>query len=449
MTKKIIAVILGGGVGTRLYPLTKDRSKPAVPVAGKYKLIDIPIANCLHADIDRMFVLTQYNSASLNQHLKNTYQFGRFSGGFVDILAAEQTANNKNWFMGTADAVRQVMCHLDEHDYEHVLILSGDQLYQMDLEAMVQQHLEKDADLSIATIPVDAEDAPKFGIMKMETDHRVRSFIEKPAYQKLHNWTSQVEERYRAKGKHYLASMGIYMFKKEALQQSFSDMEEAIDFGKEIIPMSIALGKDVFSYIYDGYWTDIGTVKSYFEANIALSKNRSDKGVRFDLFDQQRRIYSAGLDLPPSYIAGCCIDEALIAEGCMITGKRISKSIIGYNSKIGDHSVIKKSILLGNDQIPQPMQAKSANETSIGIGHHCYLENVIIEKNCRIGNYVEIIGGAHLEDVETERYCIKDGIIILKTGVEIASNTMIGGKPEIEEKERFNIVHLPVSSSLL
>ncbi|MFK7982469.1 MAG: sugar phosphate nucleotidyltransferase, partial [Saprospiraceae bacterium] len=255
----MIALILGGGAGTRLYPLTENRSKPAVPLAGKYRLIDIPISNCLNSGVRKMYVLTQFNSASLNKHIKNTYGFDHFNNGFVDVLAAEQTRSNMNWFQGTADAVRQSMKHLVNHKYEHVLILSGDQLYQMDYQALLAEHIEKGADISIATIPVNAKDAPGFGIMKVDEAGTINTFIEKPSTDILPKWTSPVAEEYAQQDKHYLASMGIYLFNKEVLLKMFADYPDANDFGKEIIPNAINSSYKVASYAFGGYWTDIGT----------------------------------------------------------------------------------------------------------------------------------------------------------------------------------------------
>ena len=267
---KMISLILGGGAGSRLYPLTKDRSKPAVPIGGKYRLIDIPISNCLNSGVRRMFVLTQFNSASLNQHIKNTYNFDLFTHGFVDILAAEQTPSSDKWFQGTADAVRQSMHHLDNHDYDFILILSGDQLYQMDFEAMAKYHLEQQADITIATIPVSARYAPSFGIMKVE-QNAITRFVEKPSADILSDWTSEVSPENQGKGRVYLASMGIYIFNREALHKLFEEKQDAVDFGKEIIPTAINEGYRVASFEFDGYWTDIGNISSFFEANIELT----------------------------------------------------------------------------------------------------------------------------------------------------------------------------------
>jgi glucose-1-phosphate adenylyltransferase len=293
---KMIALILGGGAGTRLYPLTSERSKPAVPIAGKYRLIDIPISNCLNSGLRRMFVLTQYNSASLNAHIKNTYNFDMFSHGFVDLPAAEQTPTSDKWFQGTADAVRQTMHHLNNTEHDYVLILSGDQLYQMNFDKLANYHVEQNADLTIATIPVVAKDAPGFGIMKVNESGFIDSFIEKPKPEVLADWESAVEDEYRKEGKVYLASMGIYMFKKEIMEKLFNDNPQSTDFGKEIIPTAIEKGYKVASYAFDEYWTDIGTIRSFFEANIALTDNLP----KFNLFDNRQSIYTRPRLLAPS-----------------------------------------------------------------------------------------------------------------------------------------------------
>ena len=323
---KMISLILGGGAGTRLAPLTSSRSKPAVPIGGKYRLIDIPISNCLNSGVRRMFVLTQYNSASLNQHIKNTYNFDHFSHGFVDILAAEQTPNSASWFQGTADAVRQSMHHMANHDHDYVLVLSGDQLYQMDLDDFASKHKESGADLSIATIPVVAKDAPGFGILKDEGGW-IKSFIEKPALDLLPDWKSDVAEKYAKEEKHYLASMGIYIFNRSILKKLFKEQEEAIDFGKEIIPYAINQGYKVASYSYDDYWTDIGTIRSFFEANIELT----DPIPQFNLFDQKSMVYTRPRMLAPSKLYGTFLNQSLLAEGCIIHAKQITRSVYWHS----------------------------------------------------------------------------------------------------------------------
>lgn len=420
---KIISLILGGGAGTRLFPLTEQRSKPAVPIGGKYRLIDIPISNCLNSGIRRMFVLTQYNSASLNQHIKNTYNFDSFSHGFVDILAAEQTAKNDGWFQGTADAVRQSMHHLRNHDHDYVMILSGDQLYQMDLEGFAEYHLKKNADLTIATIPVTAQDAPGFGILKQNTEEMIESFIEKPSADLLDDWTSPVAEKYSHQGKNWLASMGIYIFSRPFLERLFEENPHATDFGKEIIPYAINNDFRVASFSYGGYWEDIGTIKSFFDANIALTDPIPD----FNMFDDEARIYTRPRMLAPSKIFGTFFNQAVVAEGCIIHAKQIDHAIIGLRSRIGVGTEISNAILMGNDYYETLEELRNLHNTpAMGIGENCYIRNAIIDKDCRIGNNVRIHGSTSLEPEENDHYLIKDGIIVTRKGAVIPDGTRIG-----------------------
>jgi glucose-1-phosphate adenylyltransferase len=420
---KMICLILGGGAGTRLYPLTKDRSKPAVPVAGKYRLIDIAISNCINNGIKRMFVLTQFNSASLNQHIKNTYNFDNFNSGFVDIIAAEQTPSNKNWFQGTADAVRQTLRHMDHHDYDYVMILSGDQLYQMDLRDMANQHVQSDADISIATIPVNAKDATGFGIMKVNQNGFIESFIEKPKSDVLPAWTSPVSERDAAMGRNFLASMGIYIFSKRILKTLFDNYPDATDFGKEIIPKSIVDGLKVASYSYSGYWTDIGTIASFYEANLALAMPLP----AFNLFDNDRMIYTRARMLPPAKISGTTITHAIISEGSIIHAERIEDSVIGVRSRIGKGAIIERSIIMGNDRF-QTLQeiVLHPDKIPMGVGEGSVIERAILDKDCSIGKNVIIRGAEHLADTETETYCIVDGIVVVKKGAVIPDGSRIG-----------------------
>ncbi|HEX6181569.1 MAG TPA: glucose-1-phosphate adenylyltransferase, partial [Chitinophagaceae bacterium] len=384
MSKEILTVILGGGAGTRLYPLTASRSKPAVPIAGKYRLVDIPISNCLNSGISRMFVLTQYNSASLNRHIKNTYHFSAFSSAFVDILAAEQTPDSMGWYQGTADAVRQSLKHIAPFESEYVLILSGDQLYQMDLMDMLTKHKEKGADISIGTIPVDAKEASDFGIMKMDENHIITSFTEKPKQDILMDWVSDTGEAMQQKGRVFLASMGIYIFNRKLLfhllQEEFKD---ATDFGKEILPKSLGKYK-VASYQYDGYWTDIGNIYSFFEANLGLTQDLPE----FNLFDNNRSIYTRARMLPPAKISGTTLEKTIISEGCIINASRIEHSVIGIRTRIGNGTTIASSFLMGNDYfetLDEIEHAKSHGIPTVGIGHRCYIKNAIVDKNCRIG----------------------------------------------------------------
>lgn len=417
MKKSVLAIILGGGQGSRLAPLTESRSKPAVPIAGKYRLVDIPISNCINSEITRMFVLTQFNSASLNQHIKNTYHFSYFSNAFVDILAAEQTPDNPTWFQGTADAVRQCMQHFLNHEFDYALILSGDQLYQMNFNEMIDAHHESGASISIATLPVNAKEAPEFGILKTDSDNFITSFIEKPAKDLLPDWTSEVSEEMAGEGKHYLASMGIYIFNRDLLIKLMSNPETK-DFGKEIIPQAIGNQK-ILSYQYEGYWTDIGNIDSFFEANLGLT----DDIPKFNLFDESSKIFTRARVLPPSKITGVTsFNKTVIAEGCIINSSKIEHSVVGIRTRIDEGSVIKNSYLMGSDfyQNLEEIYTNNLNDvTNIGIGKRCYINNTIVDKNCRIGNDVYLNGGKHLEDANTPLYTIKEGIIVVKKGVVI------------------------------
>ena len=413
ISSSLISVILGGGAGSRLYPLTAARSKPAVPIAGKYRLVDIPISNCINSNINRMFVLTQYNSASLNRHIKNTYQFSIFSSGFVDILAAEQTPDNPTWFQGTADAVRQSVRHFERYDFDYVLILSGDQLYQMDFGEMFDAHIKQNADITIATIPVTDREAPEFGILKSNDEHIITSFIEKPKKEILPEWVSDTGGEMKDTGRIYLASMGIYIFSRKVLFDLLqSEKKEATDFGKEIIPFSITKYK-VASFQYDGYWTDIGNIYSFYEANLALTLDLPP----FNLFSNEKTVYSRSRMLPPAKISGATLKRALIAEGCIIHSSVIEGSVIGIRTRIGPGTTIINSYIMGSDYFETLEEIKYDIERSlpkVGIGDNCYIENAIIDKHCRIGNDVKIVGGKHLPDSDHSLYTIKDGIVVVK-----------------------------------
>jgi len=424
MTNKVLAVILGGGAGTRLYPLTASRSKPAVPIAGKYRLVDIPISNCLNSGIDRMFVLTQFNSASLNRHIKNTYHFSAFSKAFVDILAAEQTPDNPTWYQGTADAVRQCLRHLGPFEGEYILILSGDQLYQTNLMDMINNHINRKADITIATIPVAAREASDFGIMKKDENGFITSFTEKPKKEILKDWESDTGSAMQAQGRNYLASMGIYIFNRQLLQDLLqNEYVDATDFGKEILPQS--LGKyQVVSYQYEGYWTDIGNIYSFFEANLGLTNAIPD----FNLFDNNNSIYTRARMLPPAKISGTTLEKTIIAEGCIINASRIENSVIGIRTRIGSGTTIVSSYLMGIDfyeTIEEIEHDKAHGLPSVGIGNRCYIRNAIVDKNCRIGDDVRINGGSHLENTDHSLYTVKDGIVVIKKGAVLPNGFVI------------------------
>lgn len=422
MKRKVLGIILGGGQGSRLQPLTSTRSKPAVPIAGKYRLVDIPISNCIHSGIDRMFVLTQFNSASLNKHIKNTYSFSFFNDAFVDVLAAEQTPENSNWFQGTADAVRQSMHHFLNHEWDYALILSGDQLYQMDFTDMVEQHEKSKAKVSIATLPVNEKDATGFGILKTDDNNVIKSFIEKPSADLLPEWTSDVTDEMKKEGRNHLASMGIYIFNRDFLKKVL-EKTETMDFGGEIIPQAIEKHK-VMSYQYEGYWTDIGTIASFFEANLGLT----DDIPAFNLFDKSKSVLTRARILPPSKISGTTLEKTLIAAGSIISASRIEHSIIGIRSRIGVGTTISNSYVMGADgyqSIEDVEAAKSSNSPYIGIGERCYINNCIVDKNASIGDDVRINGGPHLEDVDTPLYTVRDGIVVVKSKAVIPSGTVI------------------------
>lgn len=423
MKSEMVCFILGGGAGTRLFPLTDKRSKPAVPIGGKYRLIDIPVSNCLNSGVHRIFVLTQFNSASLNQHIKNTYNFDIFSSGFVDILAAEQTRHKgEGWFRGTADAVRQCMKHLNKFEYKNILILSGDQLYQMDLKRFNNYHNDSKADITIATIPVNAKDATGFGIMKVGKNGFVNDFVEKPESSMLKGWASKVSKHAEKQDKHYLASMGIYLFSKDALQKVLQDYPDATDFGKEIIPQMIKKKADVASYSYEGYWEDIGTIRSFFEANIALTDNIPE----FNLHDSKNSVFTHPRMLPPTKLFGTIINKVLLSEGCIILAKRIETSVIGIRTRILEGTVLKNAVLFGNDKYESMDELLYDGKVNMGIGKNCHIENAIIDKDCRISDNVKIIGHDDLEDKETDTYVIRDGVIVIRKGVTIKAGTHIG-----------------------
>ena len=417
---KVLSIILGGGQGSRLYPLTQDRSKPAVPIAGKYRLVDIPISNCINSDIKRMYVLTQFNSASLNRHITNTYHFSFFSSAFVDVLAAEQTPGNEGWFQGTADAVRQSMHHFLSHDFEYALILSGDQLYQMDFNEMIDAHIKAKAKISIATIPVNAKDATSFGILKTDDKNVITSFIEKPDASLLPEWTSTVSPEMQKQGKNHLASMGIYIFNRDLLVELMSN-PDTNDFGKEIIPQSIAKHKTL-SYQFEGYWTDIGNIDSFFEANLGLT----DDIPKFNLYDKDQSVYTRARILPTSKISGTALDRTVIAEGCIVNAAKIEKSVIGIRSRIGKETTIINTYMMGCDSY-ESLEEIESNKIKIlmGIGERCFIKNTIIDKNIRIGDDVRINGGKHLENKETDTYVIKDGIVVIKKGAVIPNGFVI------------------------
>ena len=424
MTKQVVAIILGGGAGSRLKPLTATRSKPAVPIAGKYRLGDIPISNCLNSGIGRMFVLTQFNSASLNKHIKNTYHFSAFSAAFVDIIAAEQTPDNPTWFQGTADAVRQSLRHIEQNEFDYVLILSGDQLYQMDFQEMVNNHVKSQAEITIATIPVHGKDATEFGILKTDKNNYISAFIEKPKAEVLSEWVSDTGEEMKQAGRIYLASMGIYIFNRKLLfDLLLEENKETTDFGKEIIPSSIVKHR-VVSYQYDGYWTDIGNIHSFFEANLALCEDIP----HFNLFDNSKIVYTRARMLPPAKVSGTTLEKTIVADACIINASRVESCVIGIRTRIGIGTTVVSTYIMGSDYYETLEDMKlsaSRGLPKLGIGERCYIRNAIIDKNCRIGDDVRINGGTHLPDSDHNLYTVKDGIVVVKKGAILPNGFVI------------------------
>lgn len=415
----VIGVILSGGQGQRLFPLTKFRSKPAVPLGGKYRLIDIPISNCLNSQINRVFVLTQFNSASLNKHIVQTYKFDMFSGGFVDILAAEQTPDNPNWFQGTADAVRQSIKHLLPYtDANYVIVLSGDQLYQLDLRRIINFHIDRKADITVAAIPVSAEAAPSLGVMKVQEDGRAITFREKPKPEEL----PEVRSANRPDGRDYLASMGIYVFQKQLLVDLLTE-SSAVDFGKDLIPQSIQTRR-VSAFLFEGYWEDIGTIRAFYDANLALT----DTAPRFNFYDVSAPIYTHPRNLPGSKLNNCNVHHSIISEGCILNGADVKHSIIGVRSRVGGGTTIKHSVIMGADRFEtiEELEENGAKRIpSIGIGNHCTIINAIIDKDVRIGDNVSIINAHNLQEKDDENYSIRDGIIVVPKGSLIRNGTVI------------------------
>jgi glucose-1-phosphate adenylyltransferase len=415
----VMGVVLSGGQGKRLYPLTKLRSKPAVPLGGKYRLIDIPISNCLNSQINKIFVLTQFNSASLNHHIVQTYRFDMFNDGFVDILAAEQTPDNPNWYQGTADAVRQSIKHLQPFsDINYVIILSGDQLYQMDYRSIIAAHINSKADITVAAKPVSADAVSNLGIMKIQEDGRAVDFLEKP---KLGEFPESQFVRSAADPR-FLASMGIYVFSKQLLIEILME-SSAVDFGKELIPQSLAKYR-VMSYVFEGYWQDIGTIRSFYEANLALT----GPAPEFSFYNVNTPIFTHPRKLPCSKLNNCTVHQSVVAEGCILSGSDIAHSVIGVRSRIGSGTTIKHSIIMGADRfetIEQINENAAKKIANIGIGNHCTIINAIIDKDVRIGDNVSIINAHNLQEKDDENYYIREGIIVVPKGARIKSGTVI------------------------
>jgi glucose-1-phosphate adenylyltransferase len=425
---RVMSLILGGGRGTRLYPLTKSRSKPAVPIAGKYRLIDIPISNCIHSGLNRIFVLTQFNSVSLHRHIANAYKFDPFGGGFVEVLAAQQTMEHESWYQGTADAVRRNIPYFSDPMIDLVLILSGDQLYRMDFQDMIRTHRENKAALTIAALPVGEEEAKSCGIMKIDGSGRVTAFSEKPKTpEALADARTEPDWMDRhvidSRGRAYLASMGIYLFDRSVLIELLGHGHET-DFGKELFPQAIHRHR-VQTHLFDGYWEDIGTIGAFHQANIDLTLDDPP----FDFLGHDRNVFTRARFLPCSRISGAAIDHSLISDGCFIgRGSRIESSVIGVRAEIGPGVTIRDSYIMGADsyEMLRPAAAEDRGRPAVGIGEGTVIERAIIDKNARIGRNVRIVNAQGLRDAEETKYCvIQDGVVVVPKFTVIPDGTVI------------------------
>jgi glucose-1-phosphate adenylyltransferase len=425
----VLSLILGGGRGTRLFPLTQLRSKPAVPIAGKYRLIDIPISNCINSGLNRVYVLTQFLSVSLHRHIANTYKFDPFSRGFVEVLAAQQTNEAADWYQGTADAVRQNIRYVQEDTTPEVLILSGDQLYRMDFRHLIQTHHESGADVTIAVLPVTAEQASGFGIVRLDDTGRVIGFLEKPQTEQqlepMRTPVPWIESRgVTSRGRQFLASMGIYLFNRKTLIDLLNAPPLATDFGKEIFPRSIRT-HHVQAYLFDGYWEDLGTVKSYHEANLALAGDDPP----FDFHSPEGVIYTRMRFLPASRVSGAVLQQCLISDGCVIeSGTRIEHSVVGVRSRIGHNVTLRDSVVIGADRYETDTERQSNRERGLpdlGVGDGSVIERAILDKDCRVGRNVRIVNRRGIQNDDGERYVIRDGIVVIPKATAVPDGTVI------------------------
>ncbi len=415
----VLTLILGGGRGTRLFPLTHMRSKPAVPLAGKYRLIDIPISNCLHAGLQRIFVLTQFNSASLNRHVAQTYRLDMFSEGFVEVLAAEQTPDSSAWFQGTADAVRQAARHFKGFDAEYFLILAGDHLYRMDFNELLESHIEGNADITIAVQPVTADDATQMGILKFDDLGQITGFEEKPNAARLAEIGTSIPRGSVAGGttpeKPFVASMGIYVFNREVLMEMLD--APGVDFGKEIIPKAITTHA-VCPYVFRGYWADVGTIESFYDANIQLTR----RGAPFNFFHPRWPIYTHPRFLPATRAFDSRLESTIVAEGCYLDRCTVSSSVVGIRTKISPGASITRSVLLGADYYEEDT---AANAIPLGIGHDVVLDRVIVDKNARIGDGVRLVNESGVQHADGDGYYIRNGIIIVPKGARVGAGVVV------------------------
>jgi glucose-1-phosphate adenylyltransferase len=422
---EVASIVLGGGRGSRLHPLTALRAKPAVPLMGRYRLIDIPLSNCIHSGLNKIFVLTQFNSASLNRHINSSYKFDTFSGGFVEILAAEQTIESGDWFQGTADAVRKQLRHIHNIPVDQYLILSGDQLYRMDYGTMLETHARKNADITVAALPVDKQAAKSFGIMRVTKGGRINQFVEKPRTEKDFKGLSTPpnlfdEHEIEAKGRPYLASMGVYVFKASVLDEILENRRDWIDFGRDVIPNSLR-DRKVYAHLFHGFWEDIGTVRSYYQVHMDMVVPNPP----FQFYDPSHVIYTHPRYLPGSHVYSTTIDNSMIAEGCRITQSTIDHSIIGIRSIIRPGTKVERSIVMGADYYEGEVFDQDKSDIPIGIGKKCLIRQAIIDKNARIGNNVVIRGSDTLADTENAQYVVRDGIVVVLKGAEIPDGTRI------------------------
>jgi glucose-1-phosphate adenylyltransferase len=412
----VLTLILGGGRGTRLYPLTHMRSKPAVPIGGKYRLIDIPISNCLHAGLKRIYVLTQFNSASLNRHVAQTYRLDLFSDGFVEVLAAEQTPDNANWFQGTADAVRQASRHFEALDASYYLVLAGDHLYRMDFCELIDSHIESQADITIAAQPVDRDAATQMGIFRFDVQGHIAGFEEKPTAARLSEMKSSAP-RGAVGGltpdKAFVASMGIYVFSRDVLHEILK--RPGVDFGKEVIPAALD-SHHVQAYLYRGYWADVGTIDAFYEANMQLTR----PGAPFNFFDPHRPIYTHPRFLPSTRALDCRAVKAIIAEGCYLDTCEIEESVVGIRSHIGAGSKVTRSVLLGADYYQS--ENAGTDDVGLGIGRDVVLDRVIVDKNARIADGVRLVNDSNVRHADGDGYYIRDGIIVVPKGAVVRAS---------------------------
>ncbi len=425
--KKVMALILGGGAGSRLFPLTRDRAKPAVPLAGKYRLIDVPISNCINSDVLHIFVLTQFNSASLNKHVSRTYRFSNFSSGFVEIIAAEQTRDSPQWFQGTADAVRQVLPHMSDWDLDDVIILSGDHLYRMDYRVFLDRHHDSKADVTVSVIPCNKKDAEGYGLLKTDADGKIIEFKEKPTGDELESMRVDTTRfglsEKEAVERPFLASMGIYIFRYNRLVELLSNENAWMDFGKEIIPESIE-PLNVQAHLFNEYWEDIGTIRAFYEANLDLAA----AVPKFNFFDAEAPIYTNSRYLPPSKIEGSDIGFSMVSEGCILNGVYARNSILGLRSRIDENTRIEKSIVMGADYYESYEEIKeglSKDVPHIGIGENSRILGAIIDKNARIGRNVELVNKDGVNEKDGENYFIREGIILVPKGAIIPDGTVV------------------------